>query len=845
MAHPVFISYAQKASRSQALALHEALGGKDGLAFIDTSDIEPGESFPRDLADALLASRVVVVFATKDYFRRWYCLWELETALGPYTALASGAEAVAKDRALAHIVVALPPQGGGQRGLLPLPPALHDVSWLKADDIAGLAKLIRARLEQNPATLKERLDAAGNLGTSLRTRLLEKKALYEPVNLAAFRHYPLGLPCSLGDSFVGRADDLWRIHYVLTVLRGRRGEGASGAALTGALHGAGGFGKTRLALEYLHRLGPSEHPGGLFWVNAEVGPERLEEQFHGILRTLAPSVPDLVAFRKSERNAAHELAVALEGIAARERVLFVVDNVPEPKPGEAQKPLETWCPAIGKVSLLATSRARLDLGAEGIQPLALSTLKPEAAVALLTEGVARGSVDDAGWLRIAEWVGHLPLALELLNRAMKVGGLIPEEVLSRAESQEPVPQLDEQAKFLQPHVPANSLRGITEALSLSYERLPENVQRAARLIAQLAPEPIPLELFKALGEDVASGDVRTSLGARHFVTPAEAGQVPMLGSMHRVLASYLRGTSPGRREELEHVCKSLLVIMTPAACRDPHAWPLLQACLPHAEHVFTRQGRLGERESIEHEVKLGLALGLFLYARGLAGHARTIEEEAVERAKEFLGPEHLATLTAMSNIAGTLRAQGDLGAARELQGRVLEVMRRVLGEEHPITLTAMNNLAETFRVQGDLGAARELQGRVLEIRRRVLGKEHPATLTAMLNLASTLWAQENLEAARELQGRVLEVRRRVLGEEHPDTLMAMNNLASTLWAQRDLGAARELQGHVLEVMRRVLGEEHPDTLMAMNNLTQIRQTQENVSKPRSLWQRLLAMLSRR
>ena len=33
---------------------------------------------------------------------------------------------------------------------------------------------------------------------------------------------------------------------------------------------------------------------------------------------------------------------------------------------------------------------------------------------------------------------------------------------------------------------------------------------------------------------------------------------------------------------------------------------------------------------------------------------------------------------------------------------MLEVRRRVLGDEHPDTLTAMNNLAETLRAQGDL-----------------------------------------------------------------------------------------------------------------------------------------------
>jgi hypothetical protein len=61
-------------------------------------------------------------------------------------------------------------------------------------------------------------------------------------------------------------------------------------------------------------------------------------------------VPDLVEFRKSKRNVTREMAEALEFAAARERVLYVVDNVPEPGPDEKPQPLETWCPAIGKVS---------------------------------------------------------------------------------------------------------------------------------------------------------------------------------------------------------------------------------------------------------------------------------------------------------------------------------------------------------------------------------------------------------------------------------------------------------------------------------------------------------------
>src|ERR1039457_5145774 len=86
--HPVFISYARKTSRADAETLHGELGGDPGLAFLDTSDIETLQKFPAEISDALLAAKVVVVFADETYFTRRYCL--RESALAPFQALARG-----------------------------------------------------------------------------------------------------------------------------------------------------------------------------------------------------------------------------------------------------------------------------------------------------------------------------------------------------------------------------------------------------------------------------------------------------------------------------------------------------------------------------------------------------------------------------------------------------------------------------------------------------------------------------------------------------------------------------------------------------------------------------------
>jgi hypothetical protein len=289
MSPPVFISYARKTSRPFAEELHRALGAE--TAFLDTSDIEAGDRFPERLVEALLGARVVVLFADESYFRRWYCLWELRTVLTPYLQLRAGVPDAERNAALSPIVIARPAEGGLPGELRQLPPLLRNTHWPQADEVLLLTRLVHERLAQAKRTLAESIDETGGSQASTRARLLEDSALPPAMNLAGFKPiYPLERPPSIGAAFKGRADELWRIDITLFTLRG---DALSGAALTGALEGGGGLGKTRLALEYLHRLGPRHFPGGLFWVDADVGPERLEEQLHGILRALRPEVPKL------------------------------------------------------------------------------------------------------------------------------------------------------------------------------------------------------------------------------------------------------------------------------------------------------------------------------------------------------------------------------------------------------------------------------------------------------------------------------------------------------------------------------------------------------------------------
>ncbi len=468
---PVFISYARATGTHGAVALHAALGGAAGLAFLDTSAIGPGDSIPLVVFESLLAARVLVVLIDATYFTRRYCMQELRVGLWAFQVLSErGGDRLGES--LRPIVIGLPLDGAGPGVMDRLPPAARESNWPATADPHRLAALVRTRLADVETTIGEQ-------------------------------------------GFIGRATELWRIHTALTL-----GNGPRGAALTGSLEGGGGFGKSRLAAEYLHRFGPANFPGGLFWIDADVPEDRVEAQLHGVLRTLHPGTPELSEFRRQGRDAGRELAGALSGHERRDPVLFVVDGVPEPEAGRPPRPLSTWCPAIGQVSTLVTSRFRRSLNGD-IRSLPVAELSSEAAVALLThEHGGRAAVSQGAWLRVADWVGHLPLALELLNAALRAGAVTAAELVAMAGRAGPAVELDRQMEALRGQVPAGSLRGVTEALLVSYERLSVPARCSARAMAALAPDPIPLALVMALGQEMMSRSVRADLTVRSLACAA-------------------------------------------------------------------------------------------------------------------------------------------------------------------------------------------------------------------------------------------------------------------------------------------------------------------------------------
>ncbi len=232
-----------------------------------------------------------------------------------------------------------------------------------------------------------------------------------------------------------------------------------------------------------------------------------------------------------------------------------------------------------------------------------------------------------------------------------------------------------------------------------------------------------------------------------------------------------------------------------------------------AQTVGARFAELPEKEAAVRD-----AIGLAYYSLGLYKTAHDHFKAALELRRQTLGPEDLATLSTMLNLAASCYGQGRYVMGRQLEEKVLEISRRVYGPEHETTLSTISNLAANLHGEGKYAQAQELFEEALKLKRRLLGEEDESTLKTMTNLAVTLMSQDKVDAAMNLNEQTLDIKRRVLGPKHPSTLLSMCNLAHNLLKLGRIREAQVMGKQVVKVSLRVLGPDHPQTLAAMHNL---------------------------
>ncbi|GAA4896220.1 DNA-binding SARP family transcriptional activator [Stackebrandtia albiflava] len=362
----------------------------------------------------------------------------------------------------------------------------------------------------------------GRALTELHRRILQDdpqlrpEAATEPVAASRSARTPRQLPAA-PHAFTGRHAELTRLDDLIA---------PDGTLPVIAIVGAGGTGKTALALAWAHRV-IDRFPDGQLFIDLQgrsiTEPVRAEDALEMLLRSLGVAIADI-----PERPA--DKAALYRSLLAGRRVLIVCDNVAD----SAQ--LRPLLPGGDSSLVVATSRTRLTGIAAGhdLRSLTLDALSHADAVALLDRLLTEPDTRPYH-SRLALLCGGLPLALRLA-----AGRLDPD--LTAEELTDLLTGPERLAALTADDDPALGLRA---SFDRSMQALPEAAARLFRAMGGFPVSPAePEPLAAVTGTTVADTLTRLrTLASAHLVHRVDKTQ----WGMHDLLREY----AAARHRELD------------------------------------------------------------------------------------------------------------------------------------------------------------------------------------------------------------------------------------------------------------------------------------------------------
>jgi hypothetical protein len=432
--------------------------------------------------------------------------------------------------------------------------------------------------------------------------------------------------------------------------------GVTTTAITQAIAGLGGVGKSSLAVEYAYR----HHTrfDVVWWVRAEK-PVTLLADYTALASQLR--LPEAAA---DQTDPAALVAAVRRWMARHDRWLLVLDNATRPEE------VTELLPAGGGGQVLITSRWMA--WGEWATPLRLEVLTREEAVAFLH--TRTGSQDQQAAAELAELLGDLPLALA------EAAAYIEQTQVSLAEY---VQLARDRAVELfdlgRPAQLAGAQRRVATVWSLSLEQVRQEapaVDALLHLCAFLAPDEIPRnlprehhqvlpkELDKLVGDALAYNNALGVLG-RYSLAVVTADTL----SLHRLVQAVLRARLSGDQERRwTEAAIGLLEAGFPTEPSDVVSWPVFRQLLPHvlaaADHA--------ERLAVAGEATgwlLSWASG-YLRERGQPRQARPIAERALTVTQATFPPDDLEVGERHDELGRVLQDLADLEGARREYERV-------------------------------------------------------------------------------------------------------------------------------------------------------------------------------
>ena len=482
------------------------------------------------------------------------------------------------------------------------------------------------------------------------------------------------------------------------------------------LTGAGGSGKTRLALQAAGAAADG-YPGGVWWV------------------PLAPvSDPEAVF-----ESAAGALGVSgsLEEAVGDRTLLLLLDNFEHLiEAAPRLSPLLATCPNL---DLVVTSRERLQLQGEHVYPVPVLARSEARALFTARARAVRPDFEESDELdELCARLDDLPLALELA--AARVAILSTEQLLSRLGS-----RLDLLRGGRDAEVRQQTLRATIE---WSYDLLEPDEQR---LLAQMAVFRGGCTLEAAEAVCDADLDRLQSLVDKSLVRVREGQRFWMLETIREFALERLRES--GDEHELRRTHAEFFLALAESANLSAEATdlgPRPELVLPEHDNLRAALDWAAGVGEIELGLRIAIALEQFWVAAGPYEGARRVQA-FLDRAVDL--PD-VVRARAIRVLGGMVFMTGDFDRGDELMRQSLDLFRS-LGDERIVAELLVRLAIHLHYTSGDIVGARALIDESREINRRVDSRSIEAMTLGLLG--EIAWGEGRSDEALDLVGRSGEV----------------------------------------------------------------------------------------
>jgi tetratricopeptide (TPR) repeat protein len=531
------------------------------------------------------------------------------------------------------------------------------------------------------------------------------------------RTKPDNLPYgSLGTLFKGRDKAIEDLHRQLTMADGRLGRN-----LKHVIHGQGGVGKTRLAIEYA--LHYAKEYAALLFLMAEK-PESLRQNLAALCGPLALNLPEQDAKEEETR-----INATLRWLQAHEGWLLIIDNVDTT---EAAAQVEELVGALRGGTILITSR--LTDWSAGITSRDLDVLPLEAAAEFLLERTKdrRRSLpeDESDARALAGELETLALLLEQAGAFIFTKRTSLHDYLRRwRERDQTVREWFDERLMKYPC-------SVVTTWDTSIQQLSPAGLSLLHQLSWLAPEPIPRSLL-------SEGAMQDALAELANFSLAKLDEGGTKFRIHGLVQDVTRErqTEEERRKALEAALE-LIMSAIPGNPQDVRTWVLWEPLRSHAMAVTAYADRYGIADPTSYLMN---GLGLLLLSKARHKEAEPLIRRALAIDEVSFGPEHPHVARDLNNLAQLLQDTNRFDKAEPLIRRALAIHETSYGAEHPTVAIDLNNLARLLQDTNRLGEAEPLMQRhlcIFLLFTRSTGHIHPHLKAAFENYISLLQAME-------------------------------------------------------------------------------------------------------